>query len=379
MLRVLFAAFKHDPLLREREAGADFHFLKALKDNGVDVHVVGPFNTPPVLAERIIRRVYTHISKRQYLKYNLSRTIEASIKIQRAACELKPDLIFTLYPPPLVFYRGKVPCVFRTDATFKGVRRYGEEFYPYGRMASRMNIWLEQRALDHCSGFLTHSEWAKHSLIEDYGVPAEKVCVLPNSCYFPDGQATLKTNFLEKKKLNGTLRLLFVGRDARRKGLDVAIDTVNKLNRIDIAATLTVCGVNGVSDDTITYAGNLDKRDAVQYSRYLSFLEEAHFLLHPARFDPSPRVTSEAAAFGTPTITNNVGGIATSVQDGDSGIVLPKGSAAEIYASAIKELVSRPDLYYDLCKKTNLRYKRELNIAVTGKRLVQFLEETVNG
>ena len=63
----------------------------------------------------------------------------------------------------------------------------------------------------------------------------------------------------------------------------------------------------------------------------MNFFHKAHLLLHPARFDASPIVTSEAAAFSTPTITNNSGGIATSVKHGVSGIVLARKSKPASY------------------------------------------------
>ena len=86
---------------------------------------------------------------------------------------------------------------------------------------------------------------------------------------------------------------------------------------------------------------------------------------------------AEAAAFGTPTITNNTGGLGTSVLDGVSGIVLPKGSPPEAYVRAITDLVNDPERYQRLCQTTRERYEKELNWDVAGKRLVTILEEAV--
>ena len=70
---------------------------------------------------------------------------------------------------------------------------------------------------------------------------------------------------------------------------------------------------------------------------------DLHLLLHPARFDASPIVTSEASTFGLPTITNDSGGLATSVKHNVSGIIVPKNSCYNIYVSEIKRLFQNPE------------------------------------
>lgn len=86
-------------------------------------------------------------------------------------------------------------------------------------------------------------------------------------------------------------------------------------------------------------------------------------------------MSAEAAAFGTPTITNNIGGIATSVKDKVSGIVLPKNSPPGAYVKAIADLVNNPDWYYDLCATARRRYEKELNWKVAGKKVVRIVQE----
>ncbi len=103
----------------------------------------------------------------------------------------------------------------------------------------------------------------------------------------------------------------------------------------------------------------------------------AHLLIHPAYFEPAGIVPGEAAAFGTPTITNDTGGLATTVQDGISGIVLPRGSPAEAYVARIKELIAHPESYYQLCRTSRQRYELELNWQVRGKWLGDLLREVV--
>ena len=88
-------------------------------------------------------------------------------------------------------------------------------------------------------------------------------------------------------------------------------------------------------------------------------------------------MTSEAAAFGIPTITNNSGGLSTSVKNGISGIVLPQGSTPDAYANIIIGLMKNPKNYFDLCKTTRLRYEKELHWGVAGKKVNKIFNECI--
>jgi glycosyltransferase involved in cell wall biosynthesis len=171
--------------------------------------------------------------------------------------------------------------------------------------------------------------------------------------------------------------LLLVGKSYLRKGVDVAIETVRLLNLQGIPAELTVCGVDRQDDKFVKFVGILKKNVTKQLEQYLDLYRHAHFLIHPSLFETAGIVPSEAAAFGTPTITNATGGLATTVADGVSGVVLPKGSLPQAYVDAISSLVHNPDRYYALCKSTRLRYERELNWDAVGRRFSDAFHQIV--
>lgn len=377
-MKVLYAAYRHDPRARGPEVGADHAFLQALQSNGGDVPIVGPFTAPAVGLERLFKRLYKAVTGKNYLKYDFSNTLRASREVSRVAREYQPDVIFSLYPPPLAFYNGNIPCIFRTDATFLGSVRQSPEFQSYGAWALRTNVWLERRAIRKCARVITHSEWARQSLLNDYHLAPEKIVVYPNPSALPDAWIQPSADLPRARELDGTLRLLFIGRDPHRKGLDIALETVARLNQTGQPAHLSVCGVQAENQPFVTYFSNLRKSDDAEREKYLRLLQSSHLLIHPARFDPSPRVTAEAAAFGTPTLTNDTGGLSTSVRDGESGIVLPRNSPPEAYVQAIRDLVSQPERYYALCQSTRLRYERELNSAEASKRLSRILESVMS-
>ena len=110
---------------------------------------------------------------------------------------------------------------------------------------------------------------------------------------------------------------------------------------------------------------------------YASQYEWPHFLIHPARYDAAPIVTTEAAAFGIPTLSNSVGGIASTVKNDVSGIVLPAGSPVEEYVKIIRHYARNPQEYIALRKSTRQRYEQELNWETAGRRIVNILQQVL--
>jgi hypothetical protein len=59
---------------------------------------------------------------------------------------------------------------------------------------------------------------------------------------------------------------------------------------------------------------------------------EAHFLVLPTLADATPIVFSEAQAFGLPPISYDVGGVGGAISHGRTGLLLPPGAPAELFA-----------------------------------------------
>jgi glycosyltransferase involved in cell wall biosynthesis len=370
-LKILYASFSHDPRVPDAASGADHQFLLALQQGAVDVHTCGPVVDDSAFLERGIRRLYRSFTGKRYLKYTVSRTWRAGRLLNSVTGEHRPDVVFSLFPAPLVHYRGAVPCVLRVDTTFQGY----QDLYPeYGNLALALSKRQERRALSKCSRVITHSDWCKRDLVENYGFPGHLIDVFPNPAALPNEVLPSSPDVRTLKPLAGPVRLLLVGRDYRRKAVDVGLAVIEALNAAGIDSRLVVAGLNGPSDDRVTFAGLFKKSDRRQLVAYTTLLSEAHFLIHPARFDPSPIVTSEAAAFCTPTITHHICGLPTSVMDGVSGLVLPANSDATAYVKAISGLVRQPEEYYSLCESTRRRFDRELNWDVAGRRLIDILK-----
>jgi len=203
-----------------------------------------------------------------------------------------------------------------------------------------MILW-ERKVVRQATRIITRSDWTKASLVNDYGYPEEKIHIVYNASSLPTEVVPEKPVFNEVDF--STVRLLFVGRVQNLKGIDIAIEVTNQLNNAGTNAELRVVGSAGIDQLTFITQAYILKAFPNNYRNTQVKYLWAHFLIHPARYDAAPIVTAEAAGFGVPTLTNAVGGIASTVKDNVSGVVLPAGSPSTEYVKVIRNYVDNPE------------------------------------
>ena len=373
-LKVLYVANRIDPRDPDDGSGADHQFYTALRSQGVDVDLLGPFHFRDSLGAKAIKRVSRLIDRRPPKYYpDVVRKIGAAV---RTRVEMtRPDLVFSLFFPTLIHVPIATPTAVRCDTTFLAWQRDGLAGFSWP--ALRMGVKQETKAFRKCRRIITHSQWCADSFHNDYGIARDRIACFPNPAALPLELVGASHGPREVRPPGSTLQLLLVGRSFHRKGMDIAIDVVRRLNARGTQSVLRICGIEGADEKYVKYLGLFKKKSERELKSYIALYREADLLLHPARFDPSPIVTSEAAAFGLPVITRDVGGIATSVEDGVSGIVLPAQSTAERFTQEIINLMSDRSRYLALRRSSRARFEQELNWAVAGNRLVDTLMEAV--
>lgn len=370
-MKILYAALRNDPRDIDRSSSVDYGFYTAFQERGHQVMVVGPF--PPRLPwwEKGIKKVHDRLTGKRYLKWDFASVWAASQAVNKAVAATWPDVVFTMFPATLAFYRGAAPAVFNTDLTFASWQANGAGFSP---IALRLLTWIEHQALTRSAQVVLHSEWSRQDVMQRHGLPAGKLNVLPMPSALPLDAVPERIDVRAGKALpdpaqGEPLRLLLVGKEYHRKGIDIATEVVAMLNQQGLPAELTVCASIGPPAPHVRYVGPFRKSVPAELASYMALYRQAHLLIHPARFEPAGIVPGEAAAFATPTVTNAAGALATTVKDGVSGIVLPKDSPAGAYVQAIRQLVQDPARYYELCATTRRRYEEELNWRAAGRQL----------
>jgi glycosyltransferase involved in cell wall biosynthesis len=207
----------------------------------------------------------------------------------------------------------RVPCVLSVDAT--GLQ-YGRLAYyrprdRFSGVGDRAIFELERRAYEHAHRILAWTDWVAGSLQRDYGIAPEKIVKLHPGA----PMQALRAIPPECGAPVEPLRAIFIGNDVERKGLDVLLEAVRKLDGV------VVLDVVSAADVPDTPHVSVHRRVQTGGEAFLALLEAADVLVLPTRADAVPWVLIEGMAAGLPVITTPVGAIPEVV--GQAGIIVP--------------------------------------------------------
>jgi len=184
----------------------------------------------------------------------------------------------------------------------------------------------------------------KRELMEHYGVPADKIVVIPNAVNHAIFHPA--ANIEEKRGTRRRLGLpemhflcLFVGGDWDRKGLTDAIKAIAGLPETtlivvgsgDIARFTAVAAQAGVAGNVI-FAG---RSSAPQ-----DYYSAADVFVFPSRYEAFSLVTLEAVASGLPLIALPINGTEELIEEGVNGFFAEPNAAS--FQSKLLLLQSQP-------------------------------------
>jgi starch synthase len=227
--------------------------------------------------------------------------------------------------------RGGVPYVVYTDNTMALTQRH----YPAWAELSpgRAKWWMQYEAqvCRSAEAVFTFSEFARRSVIDDYGDSPEHVISIGAGA----------NQWLEElgRKDYSTRRALFVGVDFERKGGAVLLDAWRAVRKRLPDAELLVAGPRERPAQAlppgVDWVGWVDRSGLAELYRTASA-----FVL-PSTFDPCPNVFREAMGYGVPCVGTDCCAIPEIIEDGRTGRVVPIGDA-ETLAAALIELLTDP-------------------------------------
>jgi glycosyltransferase involved in cell wall biosynthesis len=287
------------------------------------------------------------------------------------------DAVFVPSSNMVAYLQTALPMVFCADATFTQVLDSYEEYSNCSPDYLARGHEQERRALARCAAAVYPSEWAARSAVADYGADPRKVHVIPfganvSAPPFAEIAAAVET------KPAVPFRILFIGRDWKRKGGDTVLAACRIAQARGVPLQLDFVGLDEIPEALPEFAinhGLLKKSDPVKREKFESLLRAAHLVFVPSRAECYGMTFCEAAAYGVPSLTTDVGGIPTIVRRGVTGFSLPAASPASAYADAIEQCHADPAAYQALALSSRRTYDAELNWDAFGARLVEVLEQ----
>ncbi len=177
-------------------------------------------------------------------------------------------------------------------------------------------------------------------------------------------------------------RLVLVGRLSPRKGTDVALEAVARLNDGTRAVTVQVCGstfpgYEWYERELRERAERADLRGRVEWAGYVAptwpALAKADIVLVPSRAEPFGNAAVEGLLARRPVIASNIQGLAEIIESERTGLLVPADDPAAL-AAAIARLLDDPALAEQLAEAGRkqavtrfsvARYRAEIVDAVT--------------
>jgi glycosyltransferase involved in cell wall biosynthesis len=184
------------------------------------------------------------------------------------------------------------------------------------------------------------SQWLAEALVRN-GLPPEKLTVCPQGVDTPGAPV--------RRRMDGCLRVGFIGRYDPVKGLDVLVRAIRGLPR----EVPVECHVWGSGHSPLARAYRARNERLAQGDPRIRFHEAIadpgvalaglSVLAIPSLWlETGPLVLLEAFAAGVPVVGSGIGGIAERVRDGVDGVLVPPGDVRAL-AGALETLARHPE------------------------------------
>jgi glycosyltransferase involved in cell wall biosynthesis len=216
----------------------------------------------------------------------------------------------------------------------------------------RSQVWHREqwfkRHLDLIDQFTAPSEFAAKRYI-DWGLPREKVVVLPNAQIAVTRPVAEEPLRLSRKRI-----FAFFGQINTYKGVHLLLDAAERLrNMTDAQYEIQVHGViqqyepgfkEGLQERFAALAPSVVYRGPYDASRVIELMRAVDYVLVPSIWwENSPVVIEEAFHAGRPVICSDIGGMAEKVEDGVNGLHF-RARDPEALAYALLRAILDPDL-----------------------------------
>lgn len=216
---------------------------------------------------------------------------------------------------------------------------------------------VEGDVLRCCEALIAESPASKQHMVQEYGVSAEKVHVIPGGV---DTHIFCPQDRLQARKALGLAHtpplLLFVGRLQPLKGIDTLLRAAQLVQQHHAALQVLIVG-GGV--DTQDAHEGAELRRLQTLGRQLGLSPQMRFIkaqpqevlaqyyaaadvfVMPSHYESFGMVVLEAMACGIPVVASQVGGLASTVVPGQTGFLVPEGEPPA-FAEAILHLLGSP-------------------------------------
>lgn len=362
-------------------SGIPYHFLLAAREAGlVDEGLPLTYEGPGWRARRLAWNALRPMTLDRPGGFQYSPTfLERLWAPARGRLEGAAVINTFQLDPPSVVADARVERWWFIDQTLTQLLRDYGDGARIGRRIQRDALRREREGYHSARGIIAHSSWAARSLLEDYDVPKERVhVVVPGANVDPGAYHAWDA----APRAPGPLRLVFVGKEWERKGLDRLLRALAEARARGASATLRVIGcprealppelrrVEGVE-----WTGFIDKRrDPARFLRLVSDSDVGCLL---SRAEAGGMSLREFHALGLPTLATTAGG-APEHAIADASVPVPIDATTPEIADRIVELAESEERLDRLRARAWAR-RHEATWAASVDKILAFWPHAIRG
>jgi hypothetical protein len=204
------------------------------------------------------------------------------------------------------------------------------------------------------------STWVRDSLVTEYGVPEDRVHIIPigvDTEYWSSGP---QTTTRERP------RLLFVGGHFERKGGHLLLDVFRALG-LHERAELHIVTRDAIEPEPGVFVHRGMQNNSPELRQ---LYRDADAFVLPTLADCFGNASLEAMGIGLPVITTAMGGIPDIVAHGETGFLLEPGNRQQL-ADAVKRLVDDADMRRSFGRAARERAVAQFDGQTNAARLLE--------
>ena len=217
------------------------------------------------------------------------------------------------------------------------------------------------------SEVIVNSNYMKNELQRLFGLPYEKINVVPNGVNLNLFNGIERDyNFRRKYAMDNEKIILFMGRLVYEKGIQHLISAMPKILNGYHDAKLVICGNGGMLDELKAQANNLGLGDKVYFAGYMNgkdvqrMYKAADIAVFPSTYEPFGIVALEAMLSENPIVVSDIGGLNEIVDHKVNGMKAYCGNPNS-FADSILELLYDHKLCADITKRAKNKVRNEYN------------------
>ncbi len=276
------------------------------------------------------------------------------------------DALFFHTQVPTLLSAGlmrRVPTVISLDATPANYDTVGSA-YGHRRGTQSAEVIkriLNRRPLQAAQALVAWCDWARRSLIDDYGIPGDRITVIP------PGVPLDRWPQPGPRRADGPVQLLFVGGDFERKGGTDLLQAFALLPE-DSELHLVTKGPVVAAPAVHVY------RDLAPNSEALMRLyAQADLFVLPTYGDTIPIAIQEAMASGLPVVATSVGAVHEAVLHDRTGLLVPAGDVPAL-AGALSALILDPHRRVAMGRQGRVEAEQRFDSAANARQILGIMK-----